>query len=304
MISTVTDDPLSATTGRTPRVSILVPAWNAAATVVEAVTSALAQTVPDIEVIVSDDGSAAPVSEALADVHDDRLRIIRSGQNRGVSVARNAALAVARAPVVAQLDADDYWLPDHLEHLLPALSAPTTGLAYSNVEVVEHPGGLDRWIAERVPDDGFPVWVSDRTIHPVNDLAKLFRANPIPSPAVIMRTDAVRAVGGYPPWLTVGEDYLLYIRLRRAGWRFAYVDRRSAVYRWPNASRGASFDRRRHARQGVKLFAALAVQMPREHSVRARLRSELKQLVGTHVPGSVVAWQHLRETRERFGAGR
>ena len=59
---------------------------------------------------------------------------------------------------------------------------------------------------------------------PVNDLARLYAGNPAPSPTVVMRTDAVRGVGGYPTWLSVGEDYLLYIRLRRAGWRLAYVD--------------------------------------------------------------------------------
>jgi glycosyltransferase involved in cell wall biosynthesis len=279
-----------------PVVSVLIPAYNASATVVRAVASALAQTVSDIEVIVSDDGSTEPVADALVPVHDERLRIIRSARNRGVSMARNAALEAARARLVAQLDADDRWLPEHLEGLLPALADPAVGLAYANIEIVGHPAGVDRWIAARTPGDGLPAWVTDRTIHPVNDLPTLFRANSIPSTAVVMRTDAVRAVGGYPPWLTIGEEYYLYIRLRRAGWRFAYVDRRTAVYRW---GRGASFDRRRRARQGIKLFAALAVQMPRDRTIRARLRHELKDLMATHVPGLLPAWQRLRAPRKR-----
>jgi hypothetical protein len=107
-------------------------------------------------------------------------------------------------------------------------------------------------------------------------------------------------VGGYPSWLTIGEDYYVYIRLCRAGWRFAYVDSRSAVYRWSSPTRGASYDRRRQARQRVKLFVALSVQMPRTRTTRASLGSALKELVATYVPGSLTLWQHMRTARRRL----
>jgi glycosyltransferase involved in cell wall biosynthesis len=123
-------------TSPTPRVTVITPAYNAATTVVEAVTSALSQTVGDLEVIVVDDGSSEPVADALSGIRDRRLRVIRSEANRGVSAARNTALAAARSAVIAQLDADDFWRPDHLEGLLPAFDDPTVGLAYTNVEIV------------------------------------------------------------------------------------------------------------------------------------------------------------------------
>ncbi len=280
---------------RAPCVSVLTPAYNAELTIAESVGSALAQSVSDLEVIVVDDGSDQPIASALRAIGDDRLRIVRTVRNRGVSAARNSALALARAPIVAQLDADDCWHECHLEGLLAALSDPAVGLAYANAEVRGHPKGFDRWIelcGSRVERRRA---VTGSRVHPVNDLADLYFGNPIPSPAVAMRTAAVRTVGAYPEWLKVGEDYLLYLRLRRAGWRFSYVDRLSAIYRWPDSSRGATFNRRRSARQQVKLFAALALTSPDEPAIRARLTSELIDVLLTHVPGSVTAWRLLRE---------
>jgi glycosyltransferase involved in cell wall biosynthesis len=287
----------SAVTAR-PRVSVLIPAYNSPPEIVQAVTSALAQTIGDVEVIVSDDGSAVPVAERLAPVRDKRLRIIRSARNGGIAAARNAALAAAAAPIVAQLDHDDFWRDDHLEWLLPALSEPSIGLAYANAEIIGHPDGLDRWIAVRTPGDGLPGWLSDPSIHPVNDLTTLYRGNPIPALSVVMRTDAVRAVGGYPRGLDIATDYALYIRIRRAGWRFAYVDRPSAVYRWPEPQRGASFNRRRGHRHELRLFAGLALREPRNTAIRARLVKEIKNVVAAHVPRPLQVW-HWRLGRRR-----
>jgi cellulose synthase/poly-beta-1,6-N-acetylglucosamine synthase-like glycosyltransferase len=269
-----------------PAVTVITPAYNASATILETVQSALAQTCADIEVIVVDDGSPEPIAATLVGVNDERLRILRTERNQGVSGARNHALGLARAPLIAQLDADDLWRPDHLEGMLPAFDDAQVALAYSNVEVIGSPVH-DRAIALRTQGDGLPDWISDRRQHPVNDLATLYGVNPIPAPSVVMRTAAVLAVGGYPRWLSVGEEYYLYIKLRRHGWRFAYVDRMSAVYRWPEPGRGVSFDGRRGARENFKLFAALTLRSPGDRAIRARAGAEFANVVSTHVPGSV-----------------
>jgi glycosyltransferase involved in cell wall biosynthesis len=271
-----------------------MPAYNAAQTIAQSVASALSQTVPDLEVIVVDDGSEEPVSCTLKAVDDGRLRVMRTARNHGVAAARNSGLAAARAPVIAQLDADDWWQESHLEGLLAALADRTVGLAYANAKVVGHPNGLDRWIGDLRAEESWRKCVTRQQRHPVDNLAALYQGNPIPSPAVAMRTAAARAVGGYPEWLTVGEEYLLYIRLMRAGWRFAYVDQPTGVYRWPQPGRGATFDRRHNARQEAKLFAALALASPRDRAIRARLAGELADVLTTHVPGSPAAWHLLR----------
>lgn len=289
-----------------PSATVIMPAYNAAATITEAVASVLGQSVGDLELIVVDDGSSVPVAETLAAVRDPRLRVIRLASNRGVSAARNTALVAARSGVIAQLDADDYWRRDHLQGLLPAFDDPAVGLAYTNVEIVGPTAPVDRAITIRAPNDGLPAWLSDRAEHPVDDLARLYSVNPIPSPAVIMRTAAVRDVGGYPVWLTVGEEYYLYIKLKRAGWRFAYVDRMSAVYRWPEPGRGVSFDRRHAARQNLKLFSVLMMRTPAESAIRAPIRArfyrEIANVIATHVPGSLPVARRLRRVRRRLRA--
>jgi hypothetical protein len=117
-----------------------------------------------------------------------------------------------------------------------------------------------------------------------------------------MRSDAARAAGGYPRWLQVGEDHMLYIRLLLAGWRFAYVDRASAVYSWPEPGRGATYDRRRHARQELKLLTALLAGSPGDPVLQAQLPRGLTEIVETHVPGSVTVARKLRKIL-RIGSG-
>src|SRR5829696_2917833 len=107
-----------------PRTSVVMPAYNAHGTVRAGVESALAQTVSDLEVIVVDDGSDHPIADTLADVHDDRLRVLRHPRNRNSPAARNTALAAARAPLISQLDADDLWEPNYLERVLPFFDDP------------------------------------------------------------------------------------------------------------------------------------------------------------------------------------
>ena len=279
-----------------PRVSVLMAAHDAQATIAESVSSALAQTMTELEVVVVDDGSARPIAQALAALGDPRLRVLRTARNLGVGAARTAALRAARAPIVAQLDADDLWRPDHLAQLLGAFGDPAVGLAYTNAEVLGHPRGASLWIPSPAEPDRTAVQ-SAAVEHPVAELRVLLANNPIPAPAVAMRRAAALAAGAYPAWLRVGEDYMLYLNLMRAGWRFAYVPRASAVYRWPEAGRGATYDRRRHARQETLLFAALALRMPAQSAVWRRLGGQARELVATHVPGSLTVATALRRRR-------
>jgi glycosyltransferase involved in cell wall biosynthesis len=267
-------------------VSVLMPAYDAQETIVEAVCSALAQTVSEIEVIVVDDGSRLPVEEALGGIEDERLRILRRPLNGGVSAARNSGLALARAPFVAQLDADDRWYPDHLERVLPAFEDPAVGLAYANAELIDVEGVVAHRVAARTPGDGLPGWVVDRALQPVNDLRLLCRGNPIVASAAVMRTDLVREVGGYPEWLKVGEEYCIYIRLLRAGWRFGYVDRCTVTFRMPEPGRGVTYDTRRNAREVTKLFAVLAFTSPPSGALYSRLGRELIGLAKAYAPAS------------------
>jgi glycosyltransferase involved in cell wall biosynthesis len=149
-----------------PRTSVLMPALDAEATIVEAVESVLAQTVGELELIVIDDGSRVPVAEALAGVRDERLRIVCRRRNGGIARARNSGLRFARSPLVSQLDADDLWEPDYLESVLGCFEDPDVGLAYANATILHHP-------------DGHEDYIGDPSIHPRDRFPELAEANPI-----------------------------------------------------------------------------------------------------------------------------
>lgn len=249
-----------------PRTSVLMPAHDADQTIRESVSSALAQSVGELEVVVVDDGSRVPVADVLREVNDSRLRILRLERNRGVAVARGAALAAARAPLVSQLDADDLWEPDYLEAVLPCFEDPAVGLAYANATIVGHPQGHD-------------TYIFDASVHPMDGFPKITEQNPIPALTATMRAEAVRSVGGYSRRLRSAEDYHLYLKLARAGWRFAYVDRKLARYRWPGAEGALSSDRRRVERDELLMWLMFAARHPLTPGPRGQVRSRLRRII-------------------------
>jgi len=106
-------------------VSVVIPAYEAHATIARAVVSLLAQTLPDWEaLIVADDGSDYAAPLAAAGIRDPRIRHLASGGiATGCGRARNAALPLARGRFVTRLDADDEFAPERLARLLPAAAA-------------------------------------------------------------------------------------------------------------------------------------------------------------------------------------
>ncbi len=118
-----------------PVVSVVVPAYQAAGHLAEAVASARAQTLDAIEILVVDDGSTdgtGAVARALA-AEDPRVRVLGDGRNRGVAGARNLGLSAARGAWVAPLDADDRFLPTRLETLVTAAERLGSDMVADNV---------------------------------------------------------------------------------------------------------------------------------------------------------------------------
>jgi succinoglycan biosynthesis protein ExoO len=125
-----------------PAISVVIPAFRAAATLPETCASLLRQTMTDWEAIIaSDDGTDYLAVLAGAGICDGRLRQVSTGaQGSGEGHARKRALAAARAPVIANLDADDLFRPDRLERLLPLALAH--GAAVDNTGVHGEDGRL------------------------------------------------------------------------------------------------------------------------------------------------------------------
>lgn len=126
----------------TVRVSIVVPAYNAAATIARAIDSALGQTEPDLEVVVVDDASADATTAIVARLaaRDGRVRLLRQAVNRGPAAARNRGFAHARGAWIALLDADDEFLPARIATLTALGDRHAADVVADNLLLCPAPG--------------------------------------------------------------------------------------------------------------------------------------------------------------------
>jgi glycosyltransferase involved in cell wall biosynthesis len=184
-----------------PAVSVLMSVHDGARWVGEAVASVLGQTDGDLELIVIDDGSTDATPDLLAAVRDARLTVHRQPR-AGLTRALNTALGLARADLVARLDADDVALPPRLARQRAFLAA--------------HPDvGVLGTAAREVDEAGAPV----REVRPPADDAglrrALIRANPFVHSSIMARRALLVRAGGYDETLAVAQDYDLWMRLAR-----------------------------------------------------------------------------------------
>jgi sugar transferase (PEP-CTERM/EpsH1 system associated) len=183
-------------------VSVIIPTYNPAATLREAIDSALAQTQPPREVIVVDDGSTQDTSWVPA-AYGGRIRFVRQS-NGGPASARNAGCRLAAGECLAFLDADDVWEPEKLAMQSAALAAsPRAGLVYSPAARIDRAG-------RPVPAPG------PEPLRPSGRIAEaLFEQNVIPTSTVMIRRACLEAVGWFDedPRLISVEDYDLWLRI-------------------------------------------------------------------------------------------
>src|SRR5688572_18703489 len=122
----------------TPRISVVVPAYNCAPYIRASVSSVLSQTFSDLEVIVVDDGSTDATIHELSTFSDPRLIVIRNPTNQGVSHATNTGVGRARGDYLAALAADDVWLPTKLERQVAHLeSNPDLDASYTWIQHID-----------------------------------------------------------------------------------------------------------------------------------------------------------------------
>jgi glycosyltransferase involved in cell wall biosynthesis len=181
-----------------PLVSVIIPTFNRAAFVREAIDSVLAQDYPRIEVIVVDDGSSDHTSEVVR-AFGAALRFIRQ-THAGVSVARNRGVAASHGDLVAFLDSDDLWLPGKVAaQVVLFQQQPRAQVCYTD----------EIWIRRGVR-------VNPRQIHQKHAgwifLQSLPRCIISPS-SVMMRRGLWDRLGGFDEQLPACEDYDLWLRL-------------------------------------------------------------------------------------------
>ena len=203
------------------RISVIMPCYNGANFVEQAMTSVMNQTYPDLELIVVDDGStdgSMDILQRFAGQHPDRV-ILLFQDRMGPYPARNHGLQHARGGYVAFLDADDYWTPDALDKLAAALNDNKADLAYCGWQNVgEGAPGTEPY----VPPD----------YSQMDTAAEFLRSCPWPIHAALVRRDAIDAVKGFSERRFSAMDYDLWLRLYAHTQRIVRVPEVMAFYRW------------------------------------------------------------------------
>ncbi len=202
-----------------PTVSVLMPTYNRARLLPEAIASVLAQEVTDFELLVLDDGSTDDTAEVVATIEDPRLRYIAC-PHRGISMTLNAGLDRARGTYVARLDSDDTWHPELLSVLLPVLEADSQlGFVYGRGRAMNEDG------APLPHVQGIPPR------YPRAPLESLLFDDCTCNVALLARREVIVEAGRFDESLTANEDWDMWLRvaLRHP---FRFVDRELASIRW------------------------------------------------------------------------
>lgn len=181
------------------QVSVIIPTYNRAKKVSSAVSSVLDQTCTDFEIIVIDDASTDDTNDRLEEF-GDKIRLIKHGENRGVSAARNTGIKEAKGKYIALLDSDDYWVPKKLEVQIDFFNKNQAAVICQAREI---------WIR-----NGRRVNPAKKHLKPSGDIfipsLKLCLVSPS---AVMLKRSLFDEVGLFDEELPVCEDYDLWLRI-------------------------------------------------------------------------------------------
>ncbi|MDQ3889809.1 MAG: glycosyltransferase, partial [Actinomycetota bacterium] len=261
-------------------VSVCIPTRDDAPFLASAVASALAQDVPDLEVLVHDDASTDATPRVLAAFDDRRLRVLRHERAQGVAGNRNSCLAQARGCYVAWLDGDDAYLPGTLRRRLDLLEAhPEVALVHGGFEVVdEGDRRLPPWPAPFAGDTIQPGPVAFR---------ELLASNTITTSTVVARRSAHEAAGPFST--SVGRsstDWDLWLRIALRG-DIAYTAAPVARYRQHEGTIS-----RETAGSGERLRCDVRVAQRVLHEERRRIRDPREAAAAAHAALAAKALVH------------
>lgn len=209
-----------------PLVSIIIPAYNAAHFLPQAIESCLAQTYATLEIIVVNDGSTDNTAE-LVTTNYPQVRLINQA-NQGLAGARNTGIAQATGAYIQFLDADDALLPKKIERCLERFrTEPDAGLVYTDYEIRN--GDMSALSSVPKPD----VSMAEGYLLPllIETTSTLFRV-----PCPLIRAELVREVGGFERGMQGVEDWHFWIKLAAIGTKFAFVDEVLVWYRHTEGS--------------------------------------------------------------------
>lgn len=220
-----------------PIISVVIPAYNAAHTILETIDSVLQQTFTDFELIVINDGSTDQTVELLEKIQDLRLKVF-SYSNGGLPVARNRGIARASGDYIAFLDADDLWTADKLELQFAALQTyPEAGVAYS-------------WTCN-MSQAGEAFYPGHSVTYSGNVYAQLLLGNFLASGSnCLIRRNVIASAGEFDPTLKSYEDWDYWLRLA-ARCPFIVVPKYQILYRQSSGAMSSKINVMEHYSQIV-----------------------------------------------------
>ncbi len=203
-----------------PAVSVILPAYNQATYLGQAVQSVLNQSYIDFELIVIDDGSTDHTKQVACSFNDPRLRYIYQ-DNQGLSAARNTGIRESKGPYLTYLDSDDLFLPAKLAHLCQVLDErPEIGFVAGQAVPIDEQGNpIGKIFNKPLPEDR----------------RQLLLGNPLHVGSVMLRRSWQEKVGFFDTGLRSYEDWDMWLRLVKAGCPMDWIARPVSLYRFHGA---------------------------------------------------------------------
>ncbi|MBZ5666377.1 MAG: glycosyltransferase family 2 protein [Acidobacteriia bacterium] len=216
------------------KISIVMPTYNRAYIIGEALESALRQSYCDYEIIVVDDGSTDNTAEVVRSLRSEKIRYVRHDENRGYSTACNTGISAAAETLVAFLDSDDLWKPEFLERQVDFLSMyPGVDAVFCDVEIEEPSVVIPSLIAlmRRFPKllrespNGIDYLLGSRQLY-----LCLLEEIPIKPSALLVKRKVFDSAGLFDPSWPSGTDWDLFLRFSQCC-TFGYINEPLVIQR-------------------------------------------------------------------------
>jgi glycosyltransferase involved in cell wall biosynthesis len=201
-------------------ITVVIPLYNKEPHIAKTLESVLAQTTPASDIVVVDDGSKDHGALVVASYADKGVRLIQQA-NQGESAARNAGIAATNTPYIAFLDADDWWLPEHLEKLYALVIDFPNASMFSTSHLIQREGRTYR--AKSSAQEGWSGEVDDFFLEYASGLSL------INSSTACVRKEALLDVGGFPVGVRRGPDVMTWINIALK-YGFAHSNTPTAVF--------------------------------------------------------------------------
>lgn len=194
------------------KVSVIIPTYNRAKTILNSVNSVLQQSYSDVEVLIVDDASVDETQAVIESVQEERVKYIKLPQNSGASVARNIGVEYAQGQIIAFEDSDDIWHYDKLEKQMKYWKEhPEYAMIYCSYNM--HKKDSVYQVPER-------DWSGDLE----GDIfASLLVRNTVGTPTMLMYKEAFQSVGGFDTTMNCLEDWDFAIKFARE-YKIGYVE--------------------------------------------------------------------------------